>query len=587
MAGRIPESFIDDLLSRVDIVDLIESYLPLRKAGKDFQALCPFHDEKTPSFTISRDKQFYHCFGCSAHGSAIGFLMNYRNMEFVEAVEELASIAGVEVPREAGRARPAGTRELYGVLEQARAFYEAQLRQHPARARAVDYLKGRGISGQVAKQFRLGFAPDGWRNLLDALTADGVEEAQLERAGLVSKRERGGYYDRFRDRVVFPIHDRRGRVVGFGGRVIDAGEPKYLNSPETELFHKGRELYGLHEALAPRRNLTRLVVVEGYMDVIALHQFGLTDVVATLGTALTQDHLELLFRHVSEVAFCFDGDAAGKRAAWKALETALPLMEGDRQVRFVFLPEGHDPDSAVRAFGADRLFTESTVRGLADYLLERLGADVDLSGGEGRARLVERARPLLTRIPSDGHRGAAIQRLSERTGIDERVLRQDLSRGRRGPSPGEAARPASTLVRFTSRSLEGRALALLLQNPAHADCLDEATAATLGEELPESALLLEVWARARENPEASTAALLERWRDAPEGARLAELAALELNLAEEARRTELADALRRLAERAEDRRFRRLTALPLSELTSEQKDVVRRYQRRKAGAPPA
>lgn len=585
MAGRIPDSFIDDLLARIDIVDLIESYVPLRKAGKDFQALCPFHDEKTPSFTISRDKQFYHCFGCSAHGSAIGFLMNYRNLEFVEAVEELAGIAGVEVPREAGRARPAGTRELYGVLERARAFYETQLRQHPDRERAVAYLKNRGISGQVAKQFRLGYAPDGWRNLVDALTADGVTEEQLERSGLVSKRERGGWYDRFRDRVVFPIHDRRGRVVGFGGRVIDQGEPKYLNSPETELFHKGRELYGLHEALALRQDLDRLVVVEGYMDVIALHQFGLGKVVATLGTAVTPDHLELLFRHTAEVAFCFDGDTAGKRAAWKALETALPLMDGNRQVRFVFLPDGHDPDSAVREFGPDGLFERATTFGLSDYLLQRLGTEMDLSGGEGRARLVERARPYLMKIPSDGHRGAGIRRLSELTGIDERVLRQDLLRGRRGPAGG-APRPAGELVRFTSRSLEGRALALLLQQPALATCLDEATAAFLAEELPGCALLLDAWSRARARPDASTAALLERWRGEEAEDRLAELATLDLNLEPQAREQELRDAIVRLSERAEDRRFRRLTALPLAELTPEQREVLRDYQRRRAGAAP-
>ena len=260
MAGRIPEHFIDDLLTRIDIVDLIESHLPLRKAGRDFQALCPFHDEKTPSFTISREKQFYHCFGCSAHGSAIGFLMNYRNLEFVEAVEELAQIAGLEVPREAGRERAVPTREVFELLEQACGYYETQLRNHADRSRIVDYLKARDISGQIAKKFRLGFAPAGWNNLLTAMSADGAGEEQLDRAGLAIRREHGGYYDRFRERIIFPIRDRRGRVIGFGGRVIDAGEPKYLNSPETEVFHKGRELYGLHEALDARGTLTERVL---------------------------------------------------------------------------------------------------------------------------------------------------------------------------------------------------------------------------------------------------------------------------------------------------------------------------------------
>ena len=288
MAGRIPQQFVDDLLTRIDIVDLIESYLPLRKAGRDFQALCPFHGEKTPSFTISREKQFYHCFGCGEHGSAIGFLMKYRNLEFVEAIEELAGLAGVEVPREAQSARrTSGAREVYAVLERARAFYVQQLKRAASRERAVDYLKGRGISGEVARQFHLGYAEDGWRNLVEALVAGGDSELLLERAGLVLKRDRGGYYDRFRDRVMFPIHDRRGRVIGFGGRVIDKGEPKYLNSPETEVFHKGRELYGLHEALAGRHR--KLQQPAGGRGVIwmwsRIHQFGLPNVVATLGTA--------------------------------------------------------------------------------------------------------------------------------------------------------------------------------------------------------------------------------------------------------------------------------------------------------------
>ncbi len=580
MAGRIPEQFIDDLIARVDIVDLIESYLPLRKAGKDFQALCPFHDEKTPSFTISREKQFYHCFGCEAHGTAIGFLMNYRNLEFVDAVEELAALTGVEVPREAGQARSAPARDLYEPLEQARSFYETQLRSHSECVRAVDYLKGRDITGQVAKTYRLGFAPSGWRNLFDFLNTKGLSEAQMERSGLAIQREGGGYYDRFRDRIMFPIHDRRGRVIGFGGRVIDAGEPKYLNSPETDVFHKGRELYGLFEALASARTLTELIVVEGYMDAIALHQFGLTNVVATLGTAVTSDHLEQLFRHAPEIVFCFDGDDAGRRAAWKALESTLPLMEGNRAVRFAFLPEGHDPDTAIRKHGVDGLFTASKNFTLSEYLIDNLKGEVDLSSGDGRARLVARAEPFLSKIPGDGHRGAGIRLLHQLTGIDERIIREDLRKGMRRR---DGNRPHGGLVRFTSRTLEDRALAMLIQCPALARHLRPESARFLAEEHDDCALLLTTWEHIGNAPEVTTAGIVERWRGDAHETRITELAALELNISAEALEAELRDALTRLMERAEDKRFRRLTAIPLRDLTAEQKAIVRSYARAKPG----
>jgi len=579
MAGRIPQQFVDDLLARVDIVDLVESYLPLRKAGRDFQALCPFHGEKTPSFTISREKQFYHCFGCGAHGSAIGFLMNYRNLEFVEAVEELAAIAGVEVPREAQRAQAGNARELYGVLERARAQYEAALRQGPARERAVDYLKNRGISGAVAKQFRVGFAADGWRNLTDALTAAGVGEELLERAGLVQKRDRGSCYDRFRDRIMFPIHDRRGRVVGFGGRIIDQGEPKYLNSPETEVFHKGRELYGLHEALAAGRTLERLIVVEGYMDVIALHQFGLTQVVATLGTAVTRDHLELLFRHVPAVMFCFDGDNAGRRAAWKALEIALPLVEGNRELRFAFLPDGHDPDTAVRAFGADGLFSAATVYGLSDYLLETLRGEVDLATAEGRTRLVARIKPYLMQIPDLTHRAAALGPLASATHFDEDLLRRELGFGGARARAQAASRPLSSYT--GRRSLVEQALSFMLQRPSLAACLATPDAEVIRSELEDCALLLEVWAVIGKTPAATTAVLLERWRGHPEVERLAALAAAPLAMDEQAQRAEMEGAVARLLDEADKARFGRIKAIPFAQLNDEQKAFMRAYKRAK------
>ncbi len=577
MAGRIPEQFIDDLLARIDIVDVIEAHLPLRKAGREFQALCPFHGEKTPSFTVSREKQFFHCFGCGAHGTAVGFLMQHRNLEFPEAIEELAAMVGVEVPREGGgggRGRASDSRELYAVLERARTWFEQQLRQAESRQRAVDYFKGRGVSGEIARRFRLGFAPDGWRNLYETLTTEGIDESRLERTGLVIKRERGGYYDRFRDRVMFPIHDRRGRVIGFGGRVIDQGEPKYLNSPETEVFHKGRELYGLFEALAAGKPRS-LLVVEGYMDVIALAQHGLDNAVATLGTAVTGDHLDQLFRHVPEVVFCFDGDAAGRRAAWKALETALPRMAGDRQVRFAFLPEGHDPDTAVREFGAEGFLREAKRYGLSEYLLEQLRRDIDITTADGRTRLVAQAVRYLKQIPDEAHRVTGARLLAGLSQFDEDLIREQLGfRSRR-----RARAPVAPLNRFTRRSLEEQVLAMLLQQPALATCVAPTALGALTE-LDTAALLIAVHAQATAG--IGTAALLERFRGTPHEAALLELAAADLNIEPQAMETELRDAVARLVQRVEDRQIQRIRAIPFAEMTPEQKELLRNYRRRPA-----
>ena len=578
MAGRIPAQFIADLLARVDIVELVEGYLPLRKAGKDFQGLCPFHGEKTPSFTVSRDKQFFHCFGCGAHGSAIGFLMKHRNLEFVEAVEELAGVAGLEVPHEARSQRSGSTRDLFDILEQARAFYESQLRQSSERDVAVNYLKKRGLSGEIAKTFHLGYAPSGWRNLLDVLSANGISEEQAERAGLAIRRERGGYYDRFRERVMFPIHDRRGRVIGFGGRVIDSGEPKYLNSPETEVFHKGRELYGMHEALAANRKLDSLLVVEGYLDVVALHQFGMANTVATLGTAVTRDHLDLLFRQVPEVVFCFDGDAAGKRAAWRALEIALPLLEGNRAVRFAFLPEGQDPDSAVREFGPAGFLKVARQFGVADYLLDTLKLEVDLNSGDGRARLIERAKPFLNQIPGQSHRAGAVRALADLSKFDENLIRREL-----GLTPSRAGMPrrAPVLNRFTSRSLEEQALAMLLQKPALATLLDAELVAFCRQELQDGLLLLEVWSAVNAHPAISTAALLEGWRDQACEAQLANLLAIDLGIPDSAFESEFAGALERLRQKAAEQRFARIKAIPFELWTEEQREIMRHHKRAK------
>ena len=577
MGGLIPNHFIDDLLARTDIVDLLETYVPLRKAGKDHQGLCPFHNEKTPSFTVSREKQFYHCFGCGAHGSAIGFLMNYRSLAFPEAVEELAMAAGLEIPYEASEPSRRQEPDLFALLQRASGFYQEQLRHHPERQRAVDYLKGRGLSGEIAATFKLGYAPPGWQSLSEALTDEGITEAELNRAGLVIKRDSGGHYDRFRDRIVFPIHDRRGRTVAFGGRVIDSGEPKYLNSPETSVFQKRRELYGLHEVLLHRRKPEAFLVVEGYMDVIALHQHGITHAVATLGTALTTEHLEQLFRQAPELVFCFDGDEAGRRAAWKALETSLPLMAGDRQVRFAFLPDGHDPDSAVRTFGADEFVNVANTFQLSEFLLERLKARVDLSSGEGRARLYALAVPYLRNIPSAAQREPGIRALAQEAGFDERLVRQELSSADRHSRMHK--RP---IAQFTHHNpLLQNVTRMLIREPLLANHIGDADAALLREEIAEAKLLLELIDEIKRSQPATTAALLERWREREGETQIAELLKLPLEGVEANPEQELRDAWRRLLELAAKRQRERLAAQVTSPsaMNEEEKQTLReRYK---------
>ena len=369
MAGLIPQAFIDDLLGRLDIVDVVGSRLNLRRSGDNHLARCPFHDEKTPSFSVSRSKQFYHCFGCGAHGSAIRFMMDYEHLDFPEAVEVLAASLGLDVPREQGAERQVeSNRELFTVLEDCVQVYRRALRDYPA---AVAYLKERGLSGEIARDFALGYAPEGWETLRDALGTDA--QTSLFSAGMLIKNKQGGYYDRFRDRIMFPIRDTRGRAIGFGGRALGEATPKYLNSPESPVFHKRREVYGLYEARQANASRQPLVVVEGYMDVIALHQHGLPNAVATLGTAVTGDQLKRLFRETHELIFCFDGDAAGRRAAWRALESALPLLEDGREARFALIPEGEDPDALVRREGADAFRQRlAQTPPAAEFLLDEL-----------------------------------------------------------------------------------------------------------------------------------------------------------------------------------------------------------------------
>jgi DNA primase len=440
MAGRIPQSFIDNLLDRADIVEVVDRRVKLKKSGKNYSARCPFHDEKTPSFSVNPDKQFYYCFGCGAGGNALGFLMDYENLDFPQAVENLADSVGLQVPREeAPSPAQRGQRELYPLLEEVAAFYQQQLRQHPDKAEAVEYLKGRGLDGTIAKKFDMGFAPPGWDNLLSKLGTDDTRRSQLVKTGMVVTNEAGRSYDRFRHRVVFPIRDQRGRVIAFGGRVLGDDKPKYLNSPETEIFHKGRELYGLYQARQANRQIQRIIVVEGYMDVIALAQHGINNATATLGTATSQAHLEKIYRLCPEVVFCFDGDDAGRKAATRGLENALPCMQDGRQARFLFLPEGEDPDTLVRSQGA-AIFLQlvENATPLEQFLFDSLSHGLDLESMDGRARLSKLAAPLLAKIPAGVYKQLMFKALAERTGLDASALQEvvDIT----PPAPAEPAR---------------------------------------------------------------------------------------------------------------------------------------------------
>jgi DNA primase len=522
--GRIPQAFIDELLMRADIVDVIDARVPLTKAGKDYKARCPFHDEKTPSFTVSADKQFYHCFGCGVHGSAIGFLMAYDHLNFREAVEELAGRAGLPLPEEAfePEAPREASGELLEVLSQADRFYRHQLRSHAQAERAVAYLKNRGVSGEVAKRFGLGFAPEGWDHLLSTIGRDESSRQALLRAGLVVKKANGGYYDRFRNRVMFPICDSRGRIIGFGGRVLDDSEPKYLNSPETPLFHKGREMYGLHLAREAIRREKRVLVVEGYMDVVALAQFDIEFAVATLGTATTRDHLHALFRLTPDVTFCFDGDRAGRSAAWRALETALPVMQDGRQLSFLFLPEGEDPDSLVRKEGREGLLTRlADARPLPEFFFDTLQKEVDIRRLDGRARLAELARPLLSKMPHGVLRQMMLDRLGEISGMSADKLSAWIGGASTMRSPGSPpARPAPTRK---PPSLVRTAIALLLHHPSLAqDSLDTGELVAL--DMPGVTLLSALLDLLRNQPGLTTGAIIERFRDSEYGPALEKLA---------------------------------------------------------------
>lgn len=573
MAGQIPPQFIDDLLTRVDITDVIDARVPLKKAGKNLQACCPFHNEKTPSFTVSPEKQFYHCFGCGAHGTAIGFLMEYDQMSFPEAIYELADLVGMTVPTTQSFAPNPAKQNLYELLDKVSQFYIHQLQTHPKREQFTHYLKQRGLSATTIEHFGIGMAPEGWDHVLK--TFGGSQEAieQLTEAGLLSSNDKGRTYDRFRNRVMFPIRDRRGRVIGFGGRVLDDSTPKYLNSPETPVFHKGHELYGLYQARKANRKLERLVIVEGYMDVIALAEKGINNAVATLGTATTPEHLRQLQRSAPEVVFCFDGDRAGREAAWRAAENALPLLGGNHQLKFMFLPDGEDPDTLVRQQGADAfngLVTQA--KNYSDFFFESLERRVDINSMDGRARLVEIARPYLRHIPTGIYRDMFEQRLAERAQTSTSVLHKHVEK------PPETQKVINTMTPVsTGISPVRMAITILLQHPElHAAVGDFDKITTLSR--PGITILAELLETLHQQPHLNTAALLERSRDAAHADHLIKLAIQTLSLSAEKLQHELVGVVAQLQQEAQELRHEILMAKGLSELTLEERQEIQQLE---------
>lgn len=603
MPGRIAQAFIDELVARADIVELIGSRVPLKKAGHEFKACCPFHDEKTPSFWVSPVKQFYHCFGCGAHGTVITFLMEFDRLPFPEAIEELAGRLGLSVQYEeegigsaarsgaasqASAAQADSTRALYELMARVAEHFCGQLARSE-RARA--YATQRGLSAEIIERFAIGYAPDSWNELLRRLGTDERAQRDLAAAGLIIERERdtsepagreGGsrYYDRFRDRLMFPIRDTRGRVIAFGGRVMGSGEPKYLNSPETLLFHKGKELYGFYETRLARQSLTRLLVVEGYMDTVRLHQHGIAYAVATLGTATTPDHVRRAFRHVSELVFCFDGDRAGRAAAWRALQNVLPEVRAGREVRFLFLPDGEDPDSLVGREGGERFEARlAAAVPLSEYLIEQLSSQTDIAHADGKARFIALARPLLERLEAGVYRELLLERIAAALQVQASRLQQWLAgapvpAGHAGPGPGSdpnaagrrnasrgGARPPRHRGPGAGRgNLVTQAVSLLLHFPQAAASVPPAQRQALERiEQPAGTVLRELLAQQAAQPAASLAQTLERWRERPEYRRLCELAAatpLVPDAAAAAR--ELCEAIQRLLEGELRRRLERL-----------------------------
>ncbi|KJY83590.1 DNA primase [Vibrio galatheae] len=561
MSGHIPRSFIDDLLARLDIVDIIDARVKLKKKGKNYGACCPFHNEKTPSFSVSQEKQFYHCFGCGVHGNAIDFMMEYERLEFVEAIEELASFLGLDVPREQRqgggfqpnqpKANSEQKRNLYDLMASIGQFYRDQLKQPKSKV-AIDYLKDRGLSGQIVQKFGIGYVADEWDLVRKNFGQTKQTQDMLVSGGMLIENDNGNRYDRFRGRVMFPIRDRRGRVIGFGGRVLGDGTPKYLNSPETPIFHKGKELYGLFEVMQAHREPAQILVVEGYMDVVALAQYGVDYSVASLGTSTTGDHIQLLFRQTHTVVCCYDGDRAGKEAAWRALENALQYLKTGNTLKFLFLPDGEDPDSYVRKHGKEAFEQQiEQATPLSSYLFDNLIEihQLNLGSNEGKSALRAHASALIDKIPDPYFQELLEKLLDERTGFDNR-LRQT-----RKKSSETRPQPHKEIKRTPMREV----IALLIQNPSYAEMVpDLSTVRELS--VPGLSLFVEVLDYCHLHPNITTGQLLERWRDSRHEALLSRLAGWEIPLDEDNEKDIFLDSLDKILAQCVEKQIENLQA---------------------------
>ncbi|EJG1204577.1 TPA: DNA primase [Vibrio parahaemolyticus] len=562
MAGHIPRSFIDDLLARLDIVDIIDARVKLKKKGKNYGACCPFHNEKTPSFSVSQEKQFYHCFGCGAHGNAIDFMMEFERLEFVEAIEELASYLGLDVPREqrsggggqfnsGPQASSSEKRSLYDLMGSIAQFYRNQLKQ-PSSKVAIEYLKDRGLSGEVVQKFGIGYVADEWDLVRKNFGQNKDNQDMLVTGGMLIENDKGNRYDRFRGRIMFPIRDRRGRVIGFGGRVLGEGTPKYLNSPETPIFHKGKELYGLYEVLQAHREPAQILVVEGYMDVVALAQYGVDYSVASLGTSTTGDHIQMLFRQTNTVVCCYDGDRAGKEAAWRALENALQFLKTGNTLKFLFLPDGEDPDSYVRKYGKaafEQQIEQATP--LSSYLFDNLIElhQINLGNNEGKSALRAYASALIDKIPDPYFQELLEKLLDERTGFDNRLRqpRKKISETR--------PQPHKEIKRTPMREV----IALLIQNPSYAQMVPDLSSVR-DLSIPGLSLFADVLDKCQAHPHINTGQLLEHWRNSQNEALLSRLASWDIPLDEDNQEEIFLDSLDKIIAQCVEKQIENLQA---------------------------
>lgn len=583
MSNSIPQTFIDELLTRIDIIEIIEIYVALQKAGRDYKACCPFHQERTPSFTVSPRKQFYYCFGCGAHGNAIKFLMDHQHLSFVEAIEQLATRAGLAVPStQKFTSIPKENHDnLYTLLDKISQYYRYQLKHHPQKQVAIDYLRKRGLTGTICQQFGIGFAPPGRENVYRYFS---TQQDQLIRTGMLSTKSAQQYQDRFRNRIMFPIRDRQGRVIAFGGRVLDDATPKYLNSPETAIFHKSQELYGLYEAVQHSPKLEKLLVVEGYLDVVALAQHGIHYAVATLGTALNAQHLRRLFRLVNQVIFCFDGDAAGQRAAWRALEQCLPMATDEREIYFLILSEGDDPDSYIRRVGTEG-FNQALAKAqtLTTFLLQHLRAQVNLTHLDGKAKFVKLAQPLIQELPDGARKLLLSEQLSASTGLSAKEIKK-LCTTRQAIKNAPPQKAAIKLG--TSLTASQRLLSLLLQYPeliVHIPPDYVWPAYTDTDTDTDILLLKELHAFLQHRTHVNTGIVLEHWRDSEFSPYLISLATWEWVLTSAQLREEIADLLAKLRAEEQERQILKLrekvAQLGLESLTAEEKAWLQNWLR--------